>query len=48
MKVEVKVRMKVKVKVEVRIMDDLKKTRVLVSSFFVIEMDFNPCCDLPR
>ena len=46
MKVEVKVEVKVKVKVEVIIKS--RKTRVIVSSFFVIEMTFSLCCDLPR
>ena len=46
MKFEVKVKVQVKVEVEVNI--KVKKTRVIYSSFFVIEMSFNPCCDLPR
>ena len=38
----------VKVKVVVEVNIKVKKTRVLDSSFFVIEISFNPCCDLPR
>ena len=46
MKFEVKVKVQVKVKVEVNI--KVKKNSSDILEFFVIEMNFNLCCDLPR
>ncbi len=45
MKFVVKVKVKVQVEVEVNI--KVKKNSSSIE-FFVIEMNFNPCCDLPR
>ena len=44
MKVKIEVKVVVKVQVNIKV----KKNSSDILEFFVIEMNFNPCCDLPR